>query len=93
MNKKIPKFKSYKEEAKFWDSHNVTDYLPELKPVKLEYNPKAFKKEVLTIRIQPALKKRVEKIALSLGVNISTLIRIWLVDKLKESKYKKSFRF
>lgn len=30
---KIPQFKS-EEEAKFWDTHSVTDFLDELKPVK-----------------------------------------------------------
>ena len=26
--KRILKFKNYAEEAKFWDTHDVTDYLP-----------------------------------------------------------------
>lgn len=31
---KIPKFKNEEEEAKFWDTHSVTDFLDEFKPVK-----------------------------------------------------------
>ena len=29
--KRILKFKNYAEEANFWDTHDVTDYLPEMK--------------------------------------------------------------
>lgn len=57
-----------------------------MKEVKVEVDPKELKKEVLTIRVQPALKKRLDREARNYGVNVSTLLRIWLVDKLKESK-------
>ena len=87
--KRIPKFKSYKEEAKFWDSHDVTDYLDELEPVKMTMDLKEPKQETLTLRIQPVLKSRLEKIAKSYGVNLSTLARIWLIDKLREPKKSK----
>jgi len=30
---KIPKFKSDEEAAKFWDTHDSTDYLDELKVI------------------------------------------------------------
>lgn len=32
---KIPKFTSIKDEAKFWDTHDVTDYLSDLKTVNI----------------------------------------------------------
>jgi hypothetical protein len=41
---KLPKFKSIREEARFWDTHDVTDYLSELKPVELVFDPSAEKK-------------------------------------------------
>ena len=84
MNKKIPKFKSIKEEAKFWDNHDVTDYLSELKPVKLKFEKE--KQEVLTVRIQASIKDKMEGLAKKHGINLSTLARIWLIDKLRQSK-------
>jgi predicted HicB family RNase H-like nuclease len=81
---KIPKFKSIKEEARFWDTHNVTDYLEDLEPVKLVAIMDPPTKETLAIRVQPTLKKRMEKIAQSYGINLSTLARMWLIDKLKD---------
>jgi len=33
---KIPKFKSEEEEAKFWDTHDLTNYLDEFEEVNEE---------------------------------------------------------
>lgn len=82
--KKVPKFKTIKEEADFWDSHDITDYLAEMKEVKTSFSPVLPKKESLTIRIQANLKRRLEEIAHGYGINLSTLARIWFIDKLKE---------
>ena len=84
--KKIPKFKTIAEEARFWDAHDVTDYLAEMKETKVSFDPLVSKEETLTIRVQAALKKRLEKIAKSYGVNLSTLLRIWFIDKAKEAE-------
>ena len=85
-NKKIPKFKSLKAEARFWDTHDVTDYLDDLELVEAEVYLQKNKQEILTVRVQPELKTRLGRIAQTYGVNLSTLARIWLIDKLKESK-------
>lgn len=84
--KKIPKFKTIAEEARFWDTHDVTDYLSEMRETKVSFDPLAPKEEILTIRVQSALKRRLEKIARSYGLNLSTLLRIWFIDKLNETK-------
>lgn len=84
--KKIPQFKSIAEEAKFWDTHDVTDYLTEMKEVKVDFKLEAPKEETLAIRVQPGLKQSLENIAESYGVNVSTLARIWLIEKLRGLK-------
>ncbi len=33
---RIPKFANREEEAAFWDTHDISDYWDELKPVKLK---------------------------------------------------------
>lgn len=40
------------------------------------------KKEVLVIRVQKSVKKRIEKIAKAKGINPTTLSRMWLIEKL-----------
>ncbi|MBU1110425.1 BrnA antitoxin family protein [Patescibacteria group bacterium] len=45
---KIPTFKTIKEEAKFWDTHDITDYLSEMKSVEVEFVvPREKKKNFL----------------------------------------------
>ena len=84
--KRIPRFRSIAEEARFWDTHDVTDYLSEMKEVKVTFDPSAPKEEILTIRIQSGLKRRLEKMAKSYGINLSTLARILFIDKVRETK-------
>jgi len=84
--KKIPKFKTIAQEARFWDTHDISNYLSEMKEVKVSFDPQAPKEETLTIRVQSALKRRLEKIAKNYGVNLSTLARIWFIDKVKEAE-------
>ena len=82
--KEIPEFKSVKEEAAFWDTHDVTDYLDELEVVSGAYLPEADeRKTVMTIRIAPTLKEKVEQVARSYDISTSSLVRMWIVDKLR----------
>lgn len=82
--KEIPEFKTIKEEAAFWDTHDVTDYLDEMDLVSGAYLPEAEeRKTVMTIRIAPSLKEKVEEVARSYDISTSSLVRMWIVDKLR----------
>ncbi|MEK7497741.1 MAG: CopG family antitoxin [Patescibacteria group bacterium] len=81
---KIPKFGNLAEEAKFWDTHDVTDYLNEMKLVDVEFLPRQKKEDTVTIRIESKLKNRLDNLAASYGVNLSTLTRMWIVEKLRQ---------
>ena len=82
--RKIPEFKTIKEEAAFWDTHDVTDYLEEMDIVSGAYLPQAGeRKTVTTIRITPSLKDRLEQVARSYDISTSSLVRMWIVDKLR----------
>jgi len=82
---RIPKFESIAEEAKFWDTHSVTDYLDELTPVKVKVTLGQPKEESLTVRMQVGLKRQMATLAQEMGVNTSTLARMWLVEKMKQT--------
>lgn len=84
MTNKIPKFKSIQEEADFWDKNDITDFLPEMKRVKIGYKPKIVKEESIVIRVQPKMKKRLEVMAENQGVNLSTMLRMWFVERLNK---------
>lgn len=88
MKKKIseiPKFKSLKEEAEFWDNHEFTEFEGELEDVRVVFDLKKPKEETLILRLQKGVKERLEKIAASKGLNVSTLARTWLIEKLQLS--------
>lgn len=84
--KPIKPFKTLEEEALFWDTHDLSllaknpkTPLSKLPPLESE------KKEVLTIRLQKSVKEKIERVAQEKGINASTLSRMWLVEKLKQS--------
>ncbi len=92
MNKinvsKIPEFKSRAEEAHFWDTHDITDYWNEMKDVGIEFLDDSKREETITIRVQPKLKEGLEKLAQSYGINLSTMARMWLIEKLRQTQAK-----
>lgn len=86
MNKsvnKIPKFKNIKEEAEFWDKHDVGNFMDKLKVVKGVYMPTEESKTTMTIRLAPGLKQKIAKVASNYDISTSSLVRMWMVDRLR----------
>ena len=79
----IPKFKTIKQEADFWDSHDSGEFMDELKVLKGTYSPSGDTKTTMTIRLDPSLKKKVDTIAKSYDISTSSLVRMWMVDRLR----------
>ncbi|MEW6586976.1 MAG: CopG family antitoxin [Nitrospirota bacterium] len=72
--------KTLDEEAEFWDTHDVSNLgkVPLLSLPLLETE----KEEVMTVRLQKSVKRRIEQVARKMGLNASTLSRMWLIEKL-----------
>lgn len=81
--KRIPEFKTYIEEAKFWDTHDITDFETETKNVEILFELDKPRSETLIVRLQKDFKERLEKVARRKGLNVSTLARMWLMEKLQ----------
>ncbi len=81
---RIPVFQTIKEEAEFWDTHDFTDFLDELTPVTAKVTLSQPKEETITLRIQATLKKQLASIAAEMGVNTSTLARMWIIEKIRQ---------
>jgi len=47
----ILKFKSIAEEARFWDTHGITDYLSEMGEVRSVFKFSGRKKELMSFRV------------------------------------------
>ncbi len=85
-NKKIlpiPNFKSIQEEADFWDTHSVAPYWNQWKKVKIEVAKNLS--SGLTVRFDERDLGRIRSQARSVGVGPTTLIRMWVLEKLSKS--------
>ena len=81
-NKKsrIPDFATREEEAAFWDSHDITDYEDELKPVKVRFADKLS--EGITVRLDPDTLEELRTRARRMGIGPTTLARMWILEHL-----------
>ncbi|GAC1545009.1 MAG: hypothetical protein NVS2B7_19580 [Herpetosiphon sp.] len=76
----IPAFVNRQEEAEFWDTHDVTDYLDELKPVEVAFA--RHLSEGLTVRLDPGTVDELRALAKDLGIGPTTLMRMWILERL-----------
>jgi hypothetical protein len=82
--KKLPNTDSIQELAKFWDTHDLTDFAQALEeagePVfaRSKYAP-------LSVDLPPQELQRVRRLAKSKGVNETTMVREWILEKLHQS--------
>ena len=84
---KLPDFNkmNYKEEAKFWDTHDWGEFWDELEDVDIVVELDKPRDETIVLRVQKEVKEGLDKFAKRLGLNLSTLVRMWLMEKLQEN--------
>ena len=81
-SKKIPQTDSIRELARFWDTHDLTDFDDELK----EVTEPVFRRETLVrIRLPQNEFETIKEIAKSRGVEYTELIRQWVSEKVEAS--------
>src|SRR5437763_5732101 len=77
----IPEFASVEEEAQFWDTHDSADYPHEFKPVQVKV-AKSLDSGI-TVRFDPHTLSQLRSEAQMKGVGPTTLIRMWVLERLK----------
>lgn len=82
---RIPKFKTYEEEATFWDTHEFTEFERELEEVDIVFELDKPRDETIILRVQKDIKDKIDRLARVRGLNLSTLARMWLMEKLQEN--------
>lgn len=85
---KFPDFNkmSYEEEANWWDTHDITEFEDETEDVEIVFELHKPRDETLVLRLQKQIKDRLENVARSKGLNVSSLARMWLMEKLQASR-------
>lgn len=79
---KVPEFKSYEEEAAFWDDLDTADFM--------EDDEKWFRfdtphKRAVRVAILPEIAEELMRTAQAQGVSIETLVNVLLIEHMRES--------
>ena len=77
----ISKARSYKEMGEFWDTHDLSDFWDQTKPVEFEVD---IQSEVVYYPVEPKLSAKISRIAKKRGVPPEALLNLWLKEKLGE---------
>ena len=83
---RIPRFKTIEEAAEFWDTHDSVEFEDQFEPAEdvrfilLRGRPK----KPLTVRLPDDTLAALTKQAHELGVGPSTLVRMWVLERLRE---------
>jgi hypothetical protein len=78
---KIPHTDSIEELARFWDTHDLTEFEGELEEVTepvFERKPET----VITLHLRPQELEAVKRVARARGVEEAALLREWVLEKL-----------
>ncbi|MBI2940113.1 MAG: hypothetical protein HYY04_06695 [Chloroflexi bacterium] len=86
VGSRIPEFASIEEEARFWDTHDTTDFEDEFRPVRVRFARNLS--QGITIRLDPETLAELRARARGKGLGPTTLARMWIMEQLAELKRK-----
>lgn len=78
----ISQARTLEEIADFWDSHSLVDYWEQTREVDFEVRAK----RKWRVTLDPSVYTRVEAQAQARGISLETLVNLWLVERLEETK-------
>ncbi|MBL1128510.1 MAG: hypothetical protein HND44_08440 [Chloroflexi bacterium] len=76
----LPQTDSIEELARFWDTHDLTEFEDELEEIN---EPVFIRETAVIIRLLPEEAKAIKRIASSQGVPDSDLIYQWVQERLQ----------
>ena len=83
-SQRFPNTDSVQELARFWDTHDLTDFESDLEEV-----PRAVFVRVrgtsLTIDLQPTEVQHLKQVARSKGLTETAVVRHWILERLRKS--------
>jgi len=80
---KIPQTDSIEELARFWDSHDLTEFEDQLEEVTESVFERRLE-AVITLHLQPQEIAAVKRAAQARGIAEATLLREWVLEKLHD---------
>jgi len=83
---RIPEFKTREEEAEWFDTHDLADYQDEFKTVRARFARNLS--EGLNIRLDKETLATLRDLAREKGLGPTTLVRMWVLEQLREQRDK-----
>ena len=84
--KKIPYFKTEKEERKFWESHDSSEYLDLSKAERAVLPNLKPSTKTISLRLPEGLLDRIKVEANKRDMPYQSLIKVWLAKEIQESR-------
>jgi predicted glycoside hydrolase/deacetylase ChbG (UPF0249 family) len=81
---RIPAFASREEEAEFWDTHDLSDYWDEFKPVQVRFAKKLS--DSVSVPLDPETMGQLQEQAREAGTVPAILVRNWIVERLQDQR-------
>jgi hypothetical protein len=76
---KLPQIDSIQELARFWDSHDLTDFEGELEEVE---EPVFGRESSITVQLDASDAQAIHNFAESKGIADSELVRQWVLERI-----------
>ena len=80
---RVPKFTNEQEMGTFWDAHSPLDYPDDFKEVEVGFSRPLIKRG-LTIKLSEDTIEQLREIGRQQGIGPSTLVRMWILQHLRE---------
>jgi len=88
MKKKIPNFKTEKEEREFWLNHDSTDYVDWSDAQRVVFPNLKPSSKTISLRLPESMLNEIKIMANKRDVPYQSLIKILLSEKIEENKKK-----
>lgn len=82
--KKVPKFKSEKEELGFWSTHDSADYLDYSKTKRALFPNLKPSTRTISIRLPESLIEHLKVLANKRDIPYQSLLKMFLIEKVEE---------
>jgi hypothetical protein len=79
---KVPQTDSFEELARFWDTHDLTDFEDQLEEIT---EPVFERTTVVRVHLHPKEIEAVKAIAKTKAIGSEELIREWILEKIQNS--------
>jgi predicted DNA binding CopG/RHH family protein len=82
--KKVPKFKSEKEELEFWSTHDSADYIDYSKTKRALFPNLKPSTRTISIRLPESLIEHLKVLANKRDIPYQSLLKMFLIEKVEE---------